>query len=105
MTNNQIQAGYGAGIGAAVAAQTRQRYLRLGLSAGPSALIRLHNSDIDADADREYGFGVDLGPITLDYKTETPVWDLPWILSGFGAALLVGEMLTDDLTDALSDPR
>jgi RHS repeat-associated protein len=105
LTNDQVQAGYGAGVGAAVAAQTRQRYLRLGLSAGPSALVRLHNSDADADGDREYGFGVDVGPITLDYKTETPVWDLPWILTGFGGALLVGEMLTDDLTDALSDRR
>lgn len=33
---------------------------------------RVHWSDDDRDGHREYGFGIDAGPISFDYKTEQP---------------------------------
>jgi len=44
--------------------------VRLGTGAGIGLTGRLHWSDEDRDADREYGFGVDLKFIAVDVKTE-----------------------------------
>ena len=50
--------------------------LRIGVSAGPGVAIRLHHSDEDGDGRREWGVGLDLGPVTADVKTENPVYTL-----------------------------
>jgi hypothetical protein len=43
---------------------------RFGVSAGVGGAGRLHWSDEDRDGVREYGFGFDAGPISLDFKSE-----------------------------------
>ena len=48
-------------------------HLRVGGSAGLGLELRTHWSDEDGDGRPEVGGGFDLGPVTLDYKTEDPV--------------------------------
>jgi hypothetical protein len=52
---------------------TAEESLRLGLSAGEGYAGRLHWGDSDKDKHREYGFGFDAGPFSMDIKTEDPV--------------------------------
>ena len=47
--------------------------VRLGGYWGAGAAGRLHYGDGDKDGRREYGFGVDAGPVLFDYKTEDPL--------------------------------
>jgi RHS repeat-associated protein len=105
LSNDRLQIGYGAGMGAAVAVSTRSRFLRIGLSEGPSLLGRLHSSDENANRVREWGFGVDAGPITLDYKSESILTDLPFLLTGMVLPLVFGEAVIDRLTWELSDEK
>jgi len=46
--------------------------VRLGLSAGLGLAGRGHWGDKDGDGHREYGFGFDAGPVSMDLKTEDP---------------------------------
>jgi len=74
---NTSEAGAGAGMGSiAVTAQTtgtdHDEAARLGYSHGPGAAARIHYGDTDGDGRREYGFGLDVGPVTFDVKTEDP---------------------------------
>jgi hypothetical protein len=55
---------------------TNESNLRIGLGAGPSLAARMHWADTDHDDHREYGVGMDLGPITADYRSEDPVRSL-----------------------------
>jgi hypothetical protein len=59
-------------LGEATAESTTDEIRRFGLSAGPSVEGRLHWGDEDADSYREYGLGADIGPLSMDYKTEDP---------------------------------
>ncbi|HEY1293150.1 MAG TPA: hypothetical protein VGJ60_08730 [Chloroflexota bacterium] len=43
---------------------------RVGVSYGGGAAARLHWSDDDGDGVREYGFGIDYGPLSMDLKSE-----------------------------------
>lgn len=45
---------------------------RFGLSAGEGAALRGHWGDADKDGRKEYGFGFDAGPFSMDIKTEDP---------------------------------
>ena len=57
-----------------------------GLSFPPLSPLRAHWSDNDHDGRREYGLGLNLGPVSVDYKTEQPVGDLLSIVNpGLGA--------------------
>ncbi|MBI5565414.1 MAG: DUF4157 domain-containing protein [Chloroflexi bacterium] len=47
--------------------------LRLGASLGEGYAGRLHWGDSDSDQHREYGFGFDAGPVSMDVKTEDPL--------------------------------
>jgi hypothetical protein len=74
---NTSEAGASAGGGSiAVTAATtdtdHDEAARFGLSHGPGAAARFHYGDTDGDGRREYGFGVDAGPVTFDVKTEDP---------------------------------
>lgn len=51
------------------------RTLRLGASWGVGAAGRAHYGDEDNDGWREYGFGFDAGPFSMDYKTEDILGD------------------------------
>lgn len=51
---------------------TNESTMRLGLSEGVGAAGRLHWGDTDKDGQREYGFGFDAGPVSMDLKTEDP---------------------------------
>lgn len=59
-------------VGASNPHDPRDEQARGGLSWGVGVEGRLHYSDTDKDGRREYGFGVDVGPITFDIKSETP---------------------------------
>jgi hypothetical protein len=59
---------------------------RVGLSAGPSLGARIHWGDSDKDGSREYGFGFDYGPISLDVKTEDPLEAAGQVM-GLGGAM------------------
>jgi hypothetical protein len=50
--------------------------VRFGLSAGAGAAARGFWGDKDGDGYNEYGFGIDLGPISADLKTEDPLGTL-----------------------------
>jgi hypothetical protein len=63
--------------------------VRLGGFAGAGAAGRLHYGDSDGDGNREYGFGIDAGPILFDYKTEDPLHSIA-NLASFGM-LGIGE--------------
>lgn len=50
---------------------------KFGLSPfGPGGGLRLHYGDADGDKLREYGFGLDLGVVSCDFKTEDPLGKL-----------------------------
>jgi hypothetical protein len=75
---------------------------RFGLSSGVGAAFRGHWGDLDRDGYREYGFGLDLGPISFDIKTEDPIRSL----LGPGLSDLVSsrdQNLTHATGEALSD--
>lgn len=70
---------FGGGVSAADVAATFGRpskdsgtdsQVRLGAGLGVGLTGRLHWSDDDRDGDREYGFGIDLKFVSLDFKTE-----------------------------------
>jgi len=69
--------------------------LRVGLDVGLSGGARLHWGDTDGDGKREYGFGVDIGPLSADIKTEDPVRTFARPALGPGASLFPDENLTD----------
>jgi hypothetical protein len=46
------------------------------MSGGVGAAGRLHFGDSDGDGAREYGIGGDLGPFSVDFKTEDPLRSL-----------------------------
>jgi hypothetical protein len=74
---NTSEAGASARGGSiAVTAQTtgtdHDEAARLGYSHGAGAAARFHYGDTDGDGRREYGFGLDVGPVTFDVKTEDP---------------------------------
>jgi hypothetical protein len=58
---------------------------RGGLSAGPSLGVRGHWGDSDHDGRREWGAGVDIGPISVDFKTESKGLQgpVPWLVDHF----------------------
>lgn len=56
-----------------------------GVSFPPIGGIRGHWSDDDRDGHREYGFGIDAGPISFDYKTEQPSDLLYFVNPGLGS--------------------
>ncbi len=53
--------------------KTNDEQLRLGVGYGPGIGGRLHWGDKDKDGFPEYGFGFDVGPISMDLKTEDPL--------------------------------
>jgi hypothetical protein len=71
MLNHSIQANL---LSGAVTNQTRgtsaDETKRFGLSAGVGLAGRVHHSDDDGDGIKEYGFGFDFGPLSVDYKAE-----------------------------------
>ena len=71
----------------------RDESLRLGVSAGEGASWRLHHGDKDGDGRNEYGFGMDVGPASFDFKTEDPV-HAALMASPAGAVLAPYELLT-----------
>ena len=76
---------------------------KLGLSEGVGAALRGHWGDKDKDGLREYGFGFDFGPLSVDMKTEDPLRDLGiGFIPGVGPALanlLPGGNLTEGLAN------
>jgi hypothetical protein len=77
----------GSGPTFALAAGTRgtttDSYAKAGVSPmGPGGGLRLHYGDDDGDQLPEYGFGIDVGCFTGDFKTEDPVGLLARTLSG-----------------------
>jgi len=80
---------------------------RGGLSYGGGAAGRLHWGDKDKDGYREYGFGFDAGPVSLDIKTEDPLRSaIPTVLRP-AAFDILGEdadrNLTEDVYNATAD--
>jgi hypothetical protein len=81
--------------------------VRIGLSAGSGGAGRVHWGDKDRDGHREYGFGVDAGPVSFDIKTEDPLrtaMKYNPVTSPFGA---VADLIASDtnLTDSLLGTR
>ncbi len=76
---------------------------RFGLSEGVGAALRGHWGDRDKDGLREYGFGFDAGPVSVDLKTEDPLRDIGLgLMPGFGpmlAQMLPGGNLTEGLAN------
>lgn len=61
-------------IGEANPHDAQDEQVRVGLSYGAGLEGRLHWSDKDKDGHREYGFGVNVGPLSFDLKSETPLF-------------------------------
>jgi hypothetical protein len=61
---------------------------RVGASLGEGAALRGHWGDDDRDGNTEWGFGFDVGPLSMDFKTEDPVFSALHYLSlgTFGGA-------------------
>jgi hypothetical protein len=64
---------------------------RFGLSVGEGGAGRLHWGDADKDGYREYGFGVDVGPLSYDFKSEDPT-GLRGLNKSLGPALDMDEI-------------
>src|SRR5688572_11857144 len=47
--------------------------VRAGWSGGMGGALRFHHGDEDGDGYRELGYGIDAGPVSLDYKSENPL--------------------------------
>jgi hypothetical protein len=73
---------------------------RLGLSAGEGGAGRLHWGDQDKDGFREYGFGFDVGPVSMDLKTEDPLRTGAKFLA---SKLPLGELASPYIDQALSN--
>jgi hypothetical protein len=76
---------------------------RFGLSAGPSAGARLHWGDSDEDGYNEYGFGFDIGPASVDIKTEDPARTYLGALAGAPGIALSHILPGGNLTGAVGD--
>jgi hypothetical protein len=83
----------GFNIGAGTTGTDTDEYAKFGLSEGVGAAARGYWGDSDSDGFREYGFGADFGPFSIDMKTEDPVrmlaQQLP--LGGLWADSVLGE--------------
>ena len=72
---------------------------RVGGSLGEGLSARLHWGDKDKDGFREYGFGFDAGPLSVDMKTEDPLRSAARGLGMLGGPL--GMSASSFLTDAV----
>jgi hypothetical protein len=80
-TSSTFELGTGAGIvgGDLSLAQqgTRQDVAaRAGVSAGADLYGRVHYGDADEDGLREWGFGFDAGPMSMDWRSEDPLGEV-----------------------------
>ena len=55
------------------AKRTDDEYVKIGVSEGEGIGVRGHWGDEDHDGHREYGFGFDVGPLSVDMTTEDPL--------------------------------
>jgi hypothetical protein len=63
----------GFNVGAGSRGTEQDEYGKFGLSEGVGAAGRGYWGDTDGDGFREYGFGVDAGPVSVDLRTEDPL--------------------------------
>jgi hypothetical protein len=74
--------------------RSHDHLIRGGLDYGLSAGLRGHWADSDKDGNREYGLGIDFGPVSFDIKTEDPLELGKWFVgAGGGLPNNVEEML------------
>jgi hypothetical protein len=78
-----------------------EQQLRVGVNAGVGAAGRLHWTDEDGDGNTEWGFGVDYGPGSMDFKTEDPLRSIAGL--GFADSYLPQGNLTYQATDWAHD--
>jgi hypothetical protein len=65
------EAGFGASaFDAALSVGNREHSARFGVGAGPGLGGRVHHGDADGDGLKEYGFGLDVGPVSFDVRSE-----------------------------------
>jgi hypothetical protein len=63
----------GFNIGAGTRGTETDEYSKFGLSEGVGAAVRGNWGDTDGDGFREYGFGFDVGPVSVDMRSEDPL--------------------------------
>ena len=90
--NFGMQAGVGgANLTSATTGTSTDELAKVGLSEGVGAAARGFWGDGDHDGFREYGFGFDYGPLSVDLKTEDP------LRTGLRNALPLGMLYSDAL--------
>jgi hypothetical protein len=77
------------------------RSLHVGGSVGVGAGGRLHHSDKDNDGRREWGVGVDAGPVSFDFSTESETLDDVASWAGMGNVPLLGKPLLDKVANPM----
>lgn len=111
--------GTASSIGKTEGGSNTEESIRVGLSEGVGLAGRLHFGDADKDKHREFGFGFDAGPLSVDVKSEDPLSTSLKIMgaaqgglgsmSGLGNSLISAAMpeqkqanLTDELFGGLT---
>jgi hypothetical protein len=64
--------------------------VKAGVALSAGVAVRVHHSDEDRDGKKEYGAGMDVGPVTFDLKSESPMATMAAMIRGIfapGAAL------------------
>jgi hypothetical protein len=56
--------------------------VRAGAALSAGGAVRVHHSDEDKDGKKEYGLGVDVGPVTVDLKSENPLATMAAMIRG-----------------------
>lgn len=92
----QANAAEGAATFGTTGTGNKDKTARFGLSAGVGAAARGHWGDSDGDGFREYGFGFDAGPFSVDVKSEDPIRD--FVLGSIPGASLLGDMYDGNMT-------
>jgi hypothetical protein len=63
----------GFNVGGGTRGTETDEYNKIGLSEGVGAAVRGNWGDTDGDGFREYGGGIDIGPLSLDMRSEDPL--------------------------------